>query len=216
MGNRIPNVCTDRAGSSSRAPSIPSRPSNPFRRAARRSATSKEASTSPSRSSHPIEGKARAARGRWGVGARKAPTRAPEGGSAARRRTTARAEGEHQALPRRRSSASASKHLDVEPDLHDVAVLDDVVLALDAELPDLLGLVPRAELEELVPVDDLGPDEAALEVAVDDARALGCLVARAEGPRRSEEHTSELQSLMRISYAVLCLKKKKDVKIENN
>src|SRR3546814_4144134 len=36
-----------------------------------------------------------------------------------------------------------------------------------------------------------------------------------EGPaevaahRRSEEHTSELQSLMRISYAVFCLKKKK-------
>src|SRR3546814_1535369 len=28
-------------------------------------------------------------------------------------------------------------------------------------------------------------------------------------PGRSEEHTSELQSLMRISYAVLCLKKKK-------
>src|SRR3546814_4994898 len=28
-------------------------------------------------------------------------------------------------------------------------------------------------------------------------------------PRRSEEHTSELQSLMRISYAVFCLKKKK-------
>src|SRR3546814_5731727 len=27
--------------------------------------------------------------------------------------------------------------------------------------------------------------------------------------RRSEEHTSELQSLMRISYAVFCLKKKK-------
>src|SRR3546814_2159423 len=30
-----------------------------------------------------------------------------------------------------------------------------------------------------------------------------------ESPRRSEEHTSELQSLMRISYAVFCLKKKK-------
>src|SRR3546814_7379883 len=28
---------------------------------------------------------------------------------------------------------------------------------------------------------------------------------------RSEEHTSELQSLMRISYAVFCLKKKKDI-----
>src|SRR3546814_3328408 len=35
----------------------------------------------------------------------------------------------------------------------------------------------------------------------DDAAALGF--------RRSEEHTSELQSLMRISYAVFCLKKKK-------
>src|SRR3546814_3521895 len=30
--------------------------------------------------------------------------------------------------------------------------------------------------------------------------------------RRSEEHTSELQSLMRISYAVFCLKKKKKKK----
>src|SRR3546814_5501578 len=29
---------------------------------------------------------------------------------------------------------------------------------------------------------------------------------------RSEEHTSELQSLMRISYAVFCLKKKKHIK----
>src|SRR3546814_1328261 len=33
------------------------------------------------------------------------------------------------------------------------------------------------------------------------------------GPARSEEHTSELQSLMRISYAVFCLKKKKDRQI---
>src|SRR3546814_8778028 len=30
--------------------------------------------------------------------------------------------------------------------------------------------------------------------------------------KRSEEHTSELQSLMRISYAVFCLKKKKPIK----
>src|SRR3546814_1273018 len=33
---------------------------------------------------------------------------------------------------------------------------------------------------------------------------------RAAWPTRSEEHTSELQSLMRISYAVFCLKKKKN------
>src|SRR3546814_1244827 len=31
--------------------------------------------------------------------------------------------------------------------------------------------------------------------------------------RRSEEHTSELQSLMRISYAVFCLKKKKQTTV---
>src|SRR3546814_8606119 len=37
------------------------------------------------------------------------------------------------------------------------------------------------------------------------------------GSDRSEEHTSELQSLMRISYAVLCLKKKNNtIKLEHN
>src|SRR3546814_6812664 len=38
-------------------------------------------------------------------------------------------------------------------------------------------------------------------------RAGGTLVSIV-GPARSEEHTSELQSLMSISYAVFCLKKK--------
>src|SRR3546814_2195760 len=38
----------------------------------------------------------------------------------------------------------------------------------------------------------------------------GLLVGLAIDPARSEEHTSELQSLMRISYAVFCLKKKKN------
>src|SRR3546814_5835667 len=56
-------------------------------------------------------------------------------------------------------------------------------------------------------------------VDVEDRHLLGCHGAHqeevvAEGRRhvgdlaRSEEHTSELQSLMRISYAVFCLKKK--------
>src|SRR3546814_3550667 len=35
------------------------------------------------------------------------------------------------------------------------------------------------------------------------------------GNQRSEEHTSELQSLMRISYAVFCLKKKKTLTHNN-
>src|SRR3546814_4445869 len=43
-----------------------------------------------------------------------------------------------------------------------------------------------------------------------DARFIAYLPAFAAGlAGRSEEHTSELQSLMRISYAVFCLKKKK-------
>src|SRR3546814_5962647 len=36
-----------------------------------------------------------------------------------------------------------------------------------------------------------------------------CFVVAQPNVERSEEHTSELQSLMRISYAVFCLKKKK-------
>src|SRR3546814_3878928 len=39
-------------------------------------------------------------------------------------------------------------------------------------------------------------------------QAMRCATRRPEPPRRSEEHTSELQSLMRSSYAVFCLKKK--------
>src|SRR3546814_6009134 len=37
---------------------------------------------------------------------------------------------------------------------------------------------------------------------------------RARGGERSEEHTSELQSLMRISYAVFCLKKKNKTSVK--
>src|SRR3546814_1030990 len=37
---------------------------------------------------------------------------------------------------------------------------------------------------------------------------LRAMLGMPEPPQRSEEHTSELQSLMRISYAVFCLKKK--------
>src|SRR3546814_8094178 len=48
--------------------------------------------------------------------------------------------------------------------------------------------------------DRAKPDARGLERGIDHALALLF---------RSEEHTSELQSLMRISYAVFCLKKKK-------
>src|SRR3546814_3029805 len=59
---------------------------------------------------------------------------------------------------------------------------------------------------------------------IDRASAVIDVVSRFEALRatieeglRSEEHTSELQSLMRISYAVFCLKKKKkEIKKDNN
>src|SRR3546814_9960716 len=48
-----------------------------------------------------------------------------------------------------------------------------------------------------------------------DARSVhgDVLARRGRGRRRSEEHTSELQSLMRHSYAVFCLKKKTRTKL---
>src|SRR3546814_5602727 len=48
-------------------------------------------------------------------------------------------------------------------------------------------------------------DAAAVETM---AEAPAAEAAPAPATERSEEHTSELQSLMRISYAVFCLKKK--------
>src|SRR3546814_15114431 len=52
----------------------------------------------------------------------------------------------------------------------------------------------------------------AIEVALIVRRRLRQLCRRPHRHSRSEEHTSELQSLMRISYAVFCLKKKKKKK----
>src|SRR3546814_1752037 len=55
------------------------------------------------------------------------------------------------------------------------------------------GLAPRTNLDRVLQMPYM-------------AQALGIRIAK-DG--RSEEHTSELQSLLRISYAVFCLKKKK-------
>src|SRR3546814_5317905 len=45
-----------------------------------------------------------------------------------------------------------------------------------------------------------------------EVRAAGADIILGNTYHRSEEHTSELQSLMRISYAVFCLKQKKQTK----
>src|SRR3546814_3306106 len=88
------------------------------------------------------------------------------------------------------------------------------------------------ELLELATRDDLlgpanGPAELIVDMSVRDRYLVGKLAPRKPGDaatggevepsaaadeeddsERSEEHTSELQSLMRLSYAVFCLKKK--------
>src|SRR3546814_5144245 len=64
----------------------------------------------------------------------------------------------------------------------------------------LLPYTTRFRAHEAAPVRraGAGPD-----------RVAGVLAINRAGLERSEEHTSELQSLMRNSYAVFCLKKKK-------
>src|SRR3546814_6376632 len=78
----------------------------------------------------------------------------------------------------------------------------DVALRVDA--PDHLhhgaqheGDAERGDHGE----DGAAPAQVLVEQPVHAHRDAGC------GRHRSEEHTSELQSLMRISYAVFCLKK---------
>src|SRR3546814_2661615 len=61
--------------------------------------------------------------------------------------------------------------------------------------------------------DDRGHASPQQPVAAEMARGRPRLVAEQQ---RSEEHTSELQSLMRISYAVFCLKKKKYTKNQHH
>src|SRR5690242_1430521 len=77
---------------------------------------------------------------------------------------------------RRRNSAAPGS--DVEAHVEDVAVLDHVVAALHAHPAAALGLGLAARLNQLVPLDHLGPDEPAGEVGVDLAgRLLGILAA---------------------------------------
>src|SRR3546814_3306231 len=51
---------------------------------------------------------------------------------------------------------------------------------------------------------------------LDPGYARSRLLCRRRGATRSEEHTSELQSLMRISYAVFCLKKTTNTRLHHD
>src|SRR3546814_7799030 len=104
----------------------------------------------------------------------------------------------------------------------DIALDDVPALVLSRSARDLGGAMERhrpAPVEGLLTVLERAVDlHGHLDIAlpgagIDAARRadIGVIVlVLAERRReRSEEHTSELQSLMRISYAVFCLKKKK-------
>src|SRR3546814_3788736 len=81
-------------------------------------------------------------------------------------------------------------------------------MSLALNLSALAALVP-ASLLAIRPGTSGGP-RLWLALVVAAAGAVGWSVVRLSGHwDRSEEHTSELQSLMRSSYAVFCLKKKK-------
>src|SRR3546814_1503597 len=73
-----------------------------------------------------------------------------------------------------------------------------------ADEAEVIGLVTR-----LVDDDQLRTEGKATAATLARSAVEAVGAARALLQERSEEHTSELQSLMRISYAVFCLKKKK-------
>src|SRR3546814_2881731 len=68
----------------------------------------------------------------------------------------------------------------------------------------LLNLLGRAKLV----TSQRGASGGYVLSAAPDNITVAQIIQAMEGPIRSEEHTSELQSLMRISYAVICLTKK--------
>src|SRR3546814_2354457 len=81
-----------------------------------------------------------------------------------------------------------------------------------AGLVGILIAAMMAGLNNRVGALALADVRGALGFGLDDASWLTTVYSAGE---RSEEHTSELQSLMRISYAVFCLKKK-NIREQNN
>src|SRR3546814_5340435 len=90
-------------------------------------------------------------------------------------------------------------------DVHGRRAKADLAAVVPAEGGGELAVSDGDAVEALQEID---MEEGAAELAVGDALEPDVLLALRH-LARSEEHTSELQSLMRISYAVFCLKQKK-------
>src|SRR5690349_6159304 len=80
-------------------------------------------------------------------------------------------------------TARAPSALDVEPEVNHVAFLDDIGLAFEPQLAGFACALLAAPCDELVVADDLGADEAALEVRVDGAGRLRRRRVALRGPR---------------------------------
>src|SRR3546814_9130864 len=100
--------------------------------------------------------------------------------------------------------------------MHTISLEEALVLfQLPRTLGDLDGVPLTVGVGRFGPFVKHGSTYASLgkeddPYTIDFERGKALLIAKAEAiANRSEEHTSELQSLMRISYAVFCLKKKK-------
>src|SRR3546814_3188737 len=82
--------------------------------------------------------------------------------------------------------------------------------AYEMRISDWSSDVCSSDLIEAMFIDDIvHVANGRFQALLDDARLFGRDWGFRLADTRSEEHTSELQSLMRISYAVFCLKKKK-------
>src|SRR3546814_4641559 len=104
-------------------------------------------------------------------------------------------------------------------------IFHDEIDLLTEETPDygMPGVGSSGEAPGLRPLDEMlakalaaRPGEVPVFMAFDNEQPSMTVTTapRADSPAtdmRSEEHTSELQSLMRISYAVFCLKKKHNI-----
>src|SRR3546814_1097044 len=82
-------------------------------------------------------------------------------------------------------------------------------IRLQTQIPRQTGGFAR-----LIPIDGHTHLGGVAVKKLDDFQAMRCNAGIFVGDSRSEEHTSELQSLMRTSYAVFCLKKKNKQKTQ--
>src|SRR3546814_3201341 len=127
------------------------------------------------------------------------------------------------ALPQGEPSAAEAAPADAEATEFDrVVVTATRTERAISDVPNTVDVIDRARMDEILARDlkDLFRYEPGITVTSGFGRfGIGGIRIRGLDANRvriqtdrSEEHTSELQSLMRISYAVFCLKKKKQYK----